>query len=858
MATLENRSPSETYKDLLQVSNSNSGIDATARVVSDGEGTDSKLFLDTNRVGVGIAPTDGTLHVHTATAGSVTAPSVSADLIVENNDNAGITILTPDDKLGTIGFGSPADSIAGMVRYDETNKTMIFGTVEDTSAGNIKLITANEVTAMTIDSSQHVGIGVIPDGISFRVEKEVNGNWAGLIGNTHATNGSGLKVQAGDDADVDSFRVSNVSNSTLFNINGAGNTGVLASNPGAVTPNGYAGANGMFEVRAGASGGDAGVLIRRFDNSGDGVYGLDLWTDTNQAYNYIDSRGNLDGANLYIRTKTAGTPVNAIAIKGTGDIDYVGDANYNGSYIVNEQGRQNLTANSISSPYYALNGVNGYITIADTDQLSFTDGSVDKPFSISSWIYPTDATNWVIFQKGVNFSSSEYGFYINANDQLTIHCVDAGGSGTGVIGRKQTATIAENKWHHVVATYNANGTAGGLKLYLNGIQVDDADVNGNSYTKMGNSSAVAQIGFRDSDYSNGQIACVQVHNHELDSTEVKELYSGASVPFKYKFGGEKILASSNRQPSGSVGDWVFNGTAGGSIAWDSGLSAIKVTSGGSGTARGHLNTTYMQPLKTGQIIEFTAEVYIPSTNGSWTKIAMQQADLGGGSSTTENTIANVSTTNAWQSIKSTITVGTDLTGKIEVDGDTGSAGQIFYFRNISATLRGCVAEYDGSGIASDKWFDKSGNDLHGTVSGATVENAPSGDDGLVYEEGTFTPTVSGGITSVGYSTQVGTYVRVGNLVTFQFHVVVNSGSTASANFELATLPYTSRNTTGLQGGAYVVFQDNFDEDSSEQAKFNIEPNTTKIEVFKENGARFLGSNMDSANITLRLVGQYFV
>tara|TARA_B100001094_G_scaffold36227_1_gene30362 strand:+ start:6572 stop:7546 length:975 start_codon:yes stop_codon:yes gene_type:complete len=170
MASLTGSSIASTYKDLLQVSNSNSGIDGTARVVSDGEDTASKLFLDTNRVGVGIAPTDGTLHVHTATAGSVDAPSVSNDLIVENNDNAGITILTPDDKMGTIGFGSPSDSIAGMVRYDETNKTMIFGTVEDTSAGNIKFITANEVTALTIDSSQNAtfsGNLTVTTGINF-------------------------------------------------------------------------------------------------------------------------------------------------------------------------------------------------------------------------------------------------------------------------------------------------------------------------------------------------------------------------------------------------------------------------------------------------------------------------------------------------------------------------------------------------------------------------------------------------------------------------------------------------------------------------------------------------------------------
>lgn len=39
MASLTGKAPSATYKDLLQVSNSNSGIDATLRDLEDGEGT---------------------------------------------------------------------------------------------------------------------------------------------------------------------------------------------------------------------------------------------------------------------------------------------------------------------------------------------------------------------------------------------------------------------------------------------------------------------------------------------------------------------------------------------------------------------------------------------------------------------------------------------------------------------------------------------------------------------------------------------------------------------------------------------------------------------------------------------------
>ena len=45
MATLTGKTIASTYKDLLQVSNSNSGIDSTLRVVSDGEATDTVLYL---------------------------------------------------------------------------------------------------------------------------------------------------------------------------------------------------------------------------------------------------------------------------------------------------------------------------------------------------------------------------------------------------------------------------------------------------------------------------------------------------------------------------------------------------------------------------------------------------------------------------------------------------------------------------------------------------------------------------------------------------------------------------------------------------------------------------------------------
>jgi len=405
------------------------------------------------------------------------------------------------------------------------------------------------------------------------------------------------------------------------------------------------------------------------------------------------------------------------------------------------------------------------------------DGTSDY-YTIWSYDYTAHSNPYYAQQLRVNTSSSTLILAFN--------------NGSGNVSLEVANSVEFNKWQHIVATFEKASQ----KLYVNGTLVGSA-TNDVTITYYAQEVWIGKANFSGGEFA-GEMQKVRFFNNVLDATEVKELYSGASVPFKYKFGGEKIIASGDRVPSGSVGNWVFNGTAGGSVAWDGTLSAIKVTSGGSGTARGHLSTTYMTGLKEGQILEFTAEVYIPSTNGSWTGLNMQQADFGGGASTAENTQANVSTKDSWQSIKSTITLGTDVTGKIEVDGDTGSAGQIFYFRNISAKIIGCVAEYDGSGIASDKWLDKSGNDLHGTVTGASVENAPTNDDGLVYEEGTFDVAIASGsgTITVDSSYNLFNYIRIGNLVKINGRCRVSAISSNSGELTITGLPYASSAGSG--------------------------------------------------------------
>jgi hypothetical protein len=71
-----------------------------------------------------------------------------------------------------------------------------------------------------------------------------------------------------------------------------------------------------------------------------------------------------------------------------------------------------------------------------------------------------------------------------------------------------------------------------------------------------------------------------------------------------------------------------------------------------------------------------------------------------------------------------------------------------------------------------------------------------------YEEGTFTPTVILGGGSVTYTTQTGSYTKVGRLVTLQIQIVVNVASTPSSTVEIGGLPFA---VAATQKGAAAIF-----------------------------------------------------
>ena len=187
--TLTGQTIANTYKALLKITGTDAGGTTLAAdaviVIEDGDGNPSSLSLsqqratitlgsgagddfivdgttlvvegDNNRVGIGTAAPDGTLHVHTATAGSITANSISDDLVIENSAGGGLTILTPDANDGRISIGSASDNIGAALIWNYDSGLFTIGS--DKVGGQTVFTSNNGNEAMRIDASKNVGIG---------------------------------------------------------------------------------------------------------------------------------------------------------------------------------------------------------------------------------------------------------------------------------------------------------------------------------------------------------------------------------------------------------------------------------------------------------------------------------------------------------------------------------------------------------------------------------------------------------------------------------------------------------------------------------------------------------------------------
>ena len=188
---------------------------------------------------------------------------------------------------------------------------------------------------------------------------------------------------------------------------------------------------------------------------------------------------------------------------------------------------------------------------------------------------------------------------------------------------------------------------------------------------------------------------------------------------------------------------------------------------------------------------------------------------------------NVASTGGTASI-----AGTVLTSGTSVDG-----------LNITSFTSGPVGTFNQSGnlaFSSGKGIDFSATgDSNSTTASELFHD---------YEEGTWTPTLSQGYTSITYNTQSGTYTKVGNRVMWQCLLYISGATGAAASVTIGGFPFPTTNTSNQNSGGYpIYFNGTLSGESGFSDKDNItwymSTNTSAITAYKQhNGVGLYGND----------------
>jgi hypothetical protein len=179
-------------------------------------------------------------------------------------------------------------------------------------------------------------------------------------------------------------------------------------------------------------------------------------------------------------------------------------------------------------------------------------------------------------------------------------------------------------------------------------------------------------------------------------------------------------------------------------------------------------------------------------------------------------------------------------GNSSLDFVTVLAGTNYTAMSLGRTTNNLVFGQNGSGIQ----FTNS----------SAITNSVLND----YEVGTFTPTVIGGLTSISYGQQSGTYTKIGNVVLFQITMGVTGSTQGSGQLGFGGLPFTSTNAN-TNGGAWFNFANvNFiNSTSTNLPTMYINGSSTNMYFYQTNGSTFIGTNLAAGSFTISISGFYY-
>ena len=166
---------------------------------------------------------------------------------------------------------------------------------------------------------------------------------------------------------------------------------------------------------------------------------------------------------------------------------------------------------------------------ADHADFTFGNGAVDTAFSVFALVNASliGADRYIISKMDLGSIEYEWSLHLTNGNPYFVLSDD---SASSFIGRYRNSAISTGVWYFIGGTYDGSAAVGGIKIYIDGLRVDDTNSTGGvGYTSMDNTTAGLGIGAVLDTSPNmaagfsGSIASACICAKELNSNEMWSL-----------------------------------------------------------------------------------------------------------------------------------------------------------------------------------------------------------------------------------------------------------------------------------------------------------------------------------------------
>ena len=161
-----------------------------------------------------------------------------------------------------------------------------------------------------------------------------------------------------------------------------------------------------------------------------------------------------------------------------------------------------------------LNGSNEYIETSSNKTLNFVSGGADTPFSISMWVFISDISDGYLMRK-----QGVWQVYL-VDGKLNV-ILENGGNGR--FRATELPNLENNKWHHIVITYDGINNDG-ISIYHEGNLKSSIGVD-LGYTSMADLDSPLDIGFAGGSYLNGIVDNFIIVDKVFNQYEISGLFN---------------------------------------------------------------------------------------------------------------------------------------------------------------------------------------------------------------------------------------------------------------------------------------------------------------------------------------------